>query len=390
MSLLNKLSALFAPEQKASETHRLIALQHPVGPVWTPRDYTSMARNGVVRNVVAHRCVRLIAETASAVPLNICEQGEKQAVHPLLELLSRPNPEQTGAAFLEEIYGYLQTMGNAYIEAVRIDGQIRELYALRPDRVKIRPDNKGWPGAYEYRAGPRKILFTRAEDGFLPILHIKLFHPINDHYGLAPLEAAGEAVDIHNAASAWNKALLDNAARPSGALIYNGPEGTPNLTAEQFERLKTDLQENWQGRANAGRPLVLDGGLDWKQMSMSPSDMDFIEAKHSAARDIALAFGVPPQLLGIPGDNTYSNYKEANLAFWRQTILPLTGKTAGALSGWLCPVSDGVRITHDPSRIDAFSPDRDARLQQILQAEFLTEEEKRAAFGFPPVKRESL
>lgn len=389
MPLLTRLSSLFAPDRKASATHRLIALQHPGSPVWTPRDYAALARNGVVRNVIAHRCVRLIAETASAVPLRVCEQAQDMADHPLAELLRRPNPDQSGAMFLEDIYGHLQTAGNAYIEAVRIDGEVRELYALRPDRVRIRPDTRGWPGAWEYSIGGQKTVFTRDTDGFSPILHIRLFHPVNDHYGLAPLEAAGDAVDIHNAACAWNKALLDNAARPSGALVYKGPEGAENLTGDQYERLKADLQENWQGRANAGRPLVLDGGMDWKPMSLSPSDMDFIEAKHSAARDIALAFGVPPQLLGIPGDNTYSNYREANLAFWRQTILPLAGKAASALSGWLCGDQPGTEITHDASRVDAFSPDRDARLGQILQADFLSDSEKRTAFGFPPERGEA-
>ena len=85
----------------------------------------------------------------------------------------------------------------------------------------------------------------------------------------------------------------------------------------QFERLKKELSDQYQGTANAGRPLLLEGGLDWKPMSLSPKDMDFMEAKHSAAREIALAFGVPPMLLAIPGDNTYSNYQEANRVFWR-------------------------------------------------------------------------
>ena len=94
------------------------------------------------------------------------------------------------------------------------------------------------------------------------------------------------------------------------------------LSDDQFERLKRELEENYQGARNAGRPLLLEGGLDWKAMSLSPKDMDFMEAKHAAAREIALAFGVPPQLLGIPGDNTYSNYQEANRVFFRATVLP--------------------------------------------------------------------
>ena len=212
---------------------------------------------------------------------------------------------------------------------------------------------------------------------------MRLFHPTNDHYGLSPLEAAGTAVDLHNSALSWNKALLDNAARPSGALVYKGPEGAENLTDEQFERLKAELAETYQGAQNAGRPLVLDGGLEWQAMSMTPADMDFIESKREAARSIALAFGVPPMLLGIPGDNTYSNYREANLAFYRQTVLPLVKKTAAAITNWLGRSFD-ASVEVDAAHVDALASDRDALWARISAATFLTDDEKRAALGLAP------
>ena len=80
---------------------------------------------------------------------------------------------------------------------------------------------------------------------------------------------------------------------------------------------------------------LLEGGLTWQTMSLSPAEMDFAETRAAAAREIALAFGVPPMLLGIPGDNTYATYKEAHAAFWRLTVLPLVQKTARALAVWL-------------------------------------------------------
>ena len=83
---------------------------------------------------------------------------------------------------------------------------------------------------------------------------MRLFHPLNDHYGFFAIEAASTAIDIHNQASKWNKALLDNAARPSGALVYSAREG--RLSPEQFERLKNELQEGFAGAKNAGRPLL--------------------------------------------------------------------------------------------------------------------------------------
>ena len=372
------------PEAKASAAKGLISLHRLGQPAWTPRDYASLARAGFEKNVIAYRCVRLVAEAAASAPLAVMEDGAVMSDHPLASLLASPNPEQSGAEFLETFYGFLQTAGNGYVEAATIDGTPRELYVLRPDRMKARLGAGGWPEAWDYCVGGRSVTFRNAADEMSPILHLKLFHPTNDHYGFSPLEAAAASTDLHNAASAWNKALLDNAARPSGALVYKGPEGAENLSAEQFVRLKSELENTYQGAAHAGRPLVLDGGLEWRAMSLSPAEMDFLAAKNNAAREIALAFGVPPMLLGIPGDNTYSNYREANLAFWKQTILPLVKKTAAAFTAWMAPAYPDVTFVCQTSQIDALSADRDQLWRRVTQANFLSDDEKRSLLGFSP------
>lgn len=326
-------------ERKASATGPLIALHTAGRAVWTSRDLTSLTRQSYVTNAIAHRCVRLIAESAATLPLRLRIDRAEQTDHPLLRLIARPNPAQDCCALFESLYGHLQIAGNAYIEAVEAPGATagppRELHILRPDRMRVIPGSGGWPAGYEYRVGGKAHRFTATEDAS-PILHLRTFHPLDDHYGLSPLEAAAVPVDIHNAASRWNKALLDNAARPSGAVVYNGPDGG-TLSEGQYARLKDQLESSHQGAVNAGRPILLEGGLDWKPMSFSPSDMEFMKAKDAAAREIALAFGVPPLLLGLPGDNTYANYAEANRAFTRQTILPLARKATSALSHWLAP-----------------------------------------------------
>ncbi len=372
-----------AAETKASATGALL-LELRGRPVWTPRDYAALAREGFMKNAVAYRCVRFIAETAASVPWLAYEGETELDRHPLLDLLAHPNPAQGGATLLECWYGFLQAAGNAYMEAVTVEGEPRELYVLRPDRVKIVPGARGWPEAYEYSAGGRSVVFARdGETGFSPVLHLSLFHPLNDYYGLSPLEAAAAAIDVHNAASAWNKALLDNAARPSGALVYKGPDGAGGLTGAQFENLKSQLEEAYTGPANAGRPLLLEGGLDWKPMSLSPADMDFINAKHVAAREIALAFGVPPQLLGIPGDATYANYREANQAFWRHTIVPLVAKSAQAMTNWLGGLYGApVRLAPDWDQVEALALEREALWARVNAASFLTGDEKRAAVGY--------
>jgi len=331
-----------------------------------------------MKNPVAHRCVRLVSEAAASIGLLAYQRENERPEHPALALLARPNGAMTGADFLEALYGQLLLSGNAYVEAVAVGaGGAAELHLLRPDRVSVVTGADGWPSAYDYRAGTsaRRI----ALDG---LLHLKLFHPLDDHEGFAPLAAAQVALDLHNAAGRWNKALLDNSARPSGALVYQPKEGG-NLTADQYQRLKVELDEGYSGPMRAGRPLLLEGGLDWKSMGLSPKDMDFVEAKNGAARDIALAFGVPPMLLGIPGDNTYANYQEANRAFYRLTVLPLVTRTGASLSVFLGELTgDGLRLVPDLDTVAGLAAERDALWARVGAAGFLTDEEKREAVGY--------
>ncbi|RTL49751.1 MAG: phage portal protein [Bradyrhizobiaceae bacterium] len=374
-----------APEAKSSRTAKLLAFESGGRARWTPRDYAALAREGYLANAIVHRAVRLIAENAASCQFLLYEGASERDSHPLLQLLARPNPRQDGASFFETLYAHLLLAGNAYVEGVALDDEVRELYALRPDRMKVVPGSDGWPQAYEYAVGGRSVRFDQTASSVPPILHLTFFHPLDDHYGCAPLEAAAVAVDTHNAAAKWNKALLDNAARPSGALVYSGPDGAV-LSDSQFERLKRELEGTYQGAMNAGRPLLLEGGLDWKAMSLTPKDMDFLDAKNSAAREIALAFGVPPMLLGIPGDNTYANYQEANRALWRQTILPLVSRIGISLTQWLAPqFGENLRIAVDTDRIDALGADRAALWERIAAAPFLTLNEKREATGYAPV-----
>jgi HK97 family phage portal protein len=378
---------LRAPERKASRTGRVIAFEAGGRARWTPRDYAALAREGYAKNAIVYRAVRLIAESVGSLRFVLYEGEAERDTHPLLDLIRRPNPRQDGAAFLDALASHLLLSGNAYVEAVSLPGdatQVRELYALRPDRMKVVPGPDGWPQAFDYTVAGRTVRFEQGA-AQPPILHLAAFNPLDDHYGLSALEAAAVAVDTHNAAARWNKALLDNAARPSGALVYDHAQGN-TLTDTQVERLKAELDAHFQGPHNAGRPMVLEGGLDWKPMALSPKDMDFMQAKHAAAREIALAFGVPPMLLAIPGDNTYSNYQEANRVFWRQTVLPLAARIADALTQWLSPsFGAGLSLAADVDRVEALAPDRAALWERVSAAPFLSLNEKRAATGYGAV-----
>ena len=353
---------------------------------WTPRDYHRLSKEGYEKNVVAFRCVHEIAASVAGIPMLLSQDNNALIDHPVLSLLSQPNPVNSDSSFVETVISQLLIAGNAYVEMVCNDaGKPVELWALRPDRMKVVPGKHGLPQAYEYGTGNQvKRWHCDPVTGQSPILHFKYFHPSNDWYGMAPLEACSHAIDQYNTAENWNQALLQNGCRPSGALTVEGISGEPlTLSEDQFDRLKTQLETQYSGAANAGKPILLEGGLKWTEMMLSPKDMDYINIKNSAAREIALAFGYPPMLLGLPGDNTYANQKEARLALYEQTVLPLMRQFITGLEGWLLPCfGENLKLSYDEDAISALHPRRELLWKRIKDADFLTNAEKRAAVGY--------
>lgn len=383
---LKRGTAQDAPvEAKASATGKVLAMGAGRA-VWSARDTVTLTKSGFTRNPVGFRAVRMIAEAAAALPLILQDRDRRYDAHPVADLLARPNAAQGRAELLEVVYGYLLLSGDAYLEAVG-DGTLPvELHALRPERMSVVQGADGWPIGYDYTVAGKKHRFT-VGDGASPICHIKSFHPQNDHYGFSPLEAAASAIDVHNAASNWSKALLDNAARPSGAIVYKGADGQGSLSSDQYDRLLHEMETMHQGARNAGRPMLLEGGLDWKPMGFSPSDMEFQKTKEAAAREIAIAFGVPPMLLGIPGDATYANYQEANRAFYRLTVLPLATRVTSVIADWLSDFTgERIDLRPDLDQIPALATEREAAWRRVGDATFLTAAEKRALLGLPAIE----
>ena len=381
---LRRGAGVNVPQTKASATGPVVAWQGAGRVAWSPRDSVSLTRTGFAANPVGFRSVKLIAEAAAALPLVLQDRTQRYDTHPVLSLIGNPNAAQGRAELMEALFGHLLLSGNAYVEAVQGEGALPvELHVLRSDRMRVVPGADGWPVAFEYSVGAKKHRFD-ASGEVSPICHIKSFHPQDDHYGLSPMQAAAMAVDVHNSASRWSKSLLDNAARPSGALVWNGSDGQGAMADDQFRRLSEEIEANFQGARNAGRPMVLEGGLDWKPMGFSPSDMEFQKTKESAAREIALAFGVPPMLLGIQGDATYSNYQEANRAFFRLTVLPLASRVAAVLGEWLSRFTGEVfELKPDLDQVPALAAERDAQWARVARADFLSQAEKRALLGLP-------
>src|SRR6185369_10170945 len=132
-------------------------------------------------------------------------------------------------------------------------GSPLELHVLRPDRVAVLPGQGGIPKAYRYSIDNRHVdIPVDAITGQSRVLHVKTFHPLDDWYGLSPVEAAAYSIDQHNQCGAWNQALLQNGARPSGALVVRGESsGGGTLSEDQYNRIKNQIDEQFTGAANA-------------------------------------------------------------------------------------------------------------------------------------------
>ncbi|MBI3440659.1 MAG: phage portal protein [Proteobacteria bacterium] len=381
-------------EAKASRTGALLVQVGLHQPRFTPRQYDRLADEGYQKNVIAYRCIRLISQNAAAVPWILYQGRGANKVrlddHPLLTLLERPNPMQAGSELFEAIFGFFLIAGNSYLEAVGPGGGLpRELWSLRPDRMRAVPGASGVPESYRYTVGGNHVDFpVDPVTGRAPVLHIKAFHPLDDWYGMSPLEAAAVSIDQHNDAAKWNASLLQTGGRPSGALVYkpSHPDAADTLTADQRQALKQELEQHFSGAENAGRPLVLEGGLDWKEMSLSPKDMDWLLGKDVSAREIALAFHVPSQLIGIEGSLKFSNFEQARLAFFDDAVLPLLDHVKDELNHWLAPqFGEDLHLDYDVDKIEALAPRRQQVWDRLTTVNFLTINEKRAAVGFAPI-----
>lgn len=381
-------------QEKASEVGPVISTAYVGRPVWTPREYGKLADEAYVRNAVAYRCVKLIASAAAAIPWVLKDaKGEEIEHHPLLRLLKRPAPMIGGASLFEAFFAYTVLQGNGYIEAVGPDnGPPRELWAHRPDRMQVIAGPYGLPKGYEYLAnGVRKTWDCDPLTGKGPILHVKEFHPLNDWYGLGRMEPAAYGIDRHNAAGAHNKALLDNGARPSGALVFQpikNADGTMQAApAQVIDAAKKSLERTHGGPKNAGKPMVFGGLVDWLEMGISPRDMDFAAGKDDAARDICLAAGVP-HILIVPGQSTFNNVREAKLELYEDTVLPIHDRVMDALNAWLCPMfGEGLTLEGDLDGIPALEPRRESKRKSIVELYdkgLLTDEEAREALQYGP------
>lgn len=366
-------------------------------PSGKPKDYKyqDLANEGYLKNAIVYRCVNEISKGASSVGLILKQGDDVLDNHPLLDLLERPNPLQSRSEFIQALSGYLMLSGNCYVLRVMAGQLPRELHFLRPDRIKVKGTHASTiPEKYEYTVNGRVVATYEVdqENGFSEVKHLKLWNPLDDFYGASPLTAAAVEVDQHNLSSDHNINLLSNGARPSGAIVFKPKDDqgfAVSLSESQRQQLLSDLNNRFTGSKNAGRPMLLEGDFDWKEMGLSPKDMDFLNLKHMATTDIALCFGVPSQLVGVPDSQTYANVAEARLALYEETIIPHLKQIESDLNEWLVPMyGDNLRLEFDIDSIPALA-ERNRKVFEnmvsAVNAGIYSRNEAREELGLSPV-----
>lgn len=373
---MNWFSKLFKKESKAGAA---IVINNNQAQ-WSKRNYAAFAKEGYRLNVVAYQAINKTAKAVSQIPWRVVNKNGSEVFSPIVEAINKPNPMQSRKEWIEAAVGFYRISGNMYLEkTVDTRGNPIEFYALRPDRMTVKLGSDGMAESYTYSIGNAKVVWSGDESE--RVRHIKTFNPLDDVYGMSPIEAAAFSIDQHNESNNWLQSLLQNGAAPSGALVSED-----ELSDDDFNKLKSEIDEKYGGGRNAGRPLILEGGMDWKQIGLSPQNMSIIETKLTSARDIALALEVPPLLLNIQGDSTYSNYKEARLAFYEETIIPLAEHIVDEFNIWCEDALKGARVELDLDAVPAIMEKRQVFWDMANSSSDLTINEKREMKGYPPVE----
>lgn len=346
--------------------------------------------------------VDMIANAVGSLPIILVRKKDSVEIdsHPVLDLLNHPNNEEqkTRHDLLRDITIWKIIEGDAYVSLLS-GKSFKQLSVLKPQFITIQQDSSGYPNIFRYNSGNSSVAYTKnistsrfiTPDKTGDLLQIRNFNPNSTNgtlKGLTEIVSIYFELEQYLESSQHNLKLLKNGARPSGALsIPSTPGSEQTMSDTQYQRLKDSIDESYTGSYNAGRPLLLDGGLQWQEMSLSPKDMDFATMKAESEKQIYKNLGVPIEMIMATG-NTYSNMETAKLNFYEGRVIPTAESILNELNSWLLPLFpdlDGCELRVDEKNVDALMLKRDAINKTINDDPTMTINEKRALKGLEPV-----
>lgn len=313
------------------------------------------------KSVYLYDCLRLRSDNISSVPWiveqRIGGEWETTETHELAMLLAKPNTDFGLMSMMKRSTLWLDLTGDAWGLKVRDgSGRVREWWPLMPDSMEPvlgKPGTGRIVEAWKYRKGSQRTVYP-AED----IIHFMYDGPGSVYYGLSPLQAAAQAVDIDQEAANFQKVTIQNHGMPPG--LFEGPS---DLAQEQYEQAEAYVADHI-GPEYSRRPWVL-GGFRYQSMGQSPHELDFIESRKMTRVEICSAYAVPPPLVGIYDDATLANIQTSRRIFWLEGLIPVLRGLESQLNMQLASeYGSDVRVTYDISNVEALAEDDMAKIDK--------------------------
>lgn len=379
--MLNKLNKLINKNSKSSCSYFYDL------PEYTPNYHSSIyAREGYARNPIVYKCIRLIADSIHNIKLDYYNHNNQLIDNPsqqskLYKLFNRPNNLQDKVSLLDEIIVQDRLYGNVYLLLVleNNSNNINSLYCL--DSTAVRQES----GAYYFDTHDKTIKFPinkltgKAKNKNQILIHLKTYNPLNNTKGLSPLESIAGIIDLYNYGINWNISLLKNSAKPSGLLKTNN-----SLLDEQYLRLKEQFRLFFQGTNNAGNIPVLENGLEFQAMGLSPQDMDFLNILKFAQKTIANIYNIPLALV-TDDSSTYNNIQESKKALYYDAVIPIYSRVINTLNHTLSEYTQGEKLELNLDSIQVLAQDRQKIFDNIIKAvnnNILSIDEARQELGY--------
>ena len=271
-----------------------------------------------------YACVRILSEAVASLPLHMYSYNdtggkEKALAHPLYGILhDEPNSEMSAFSFRETLMTHLLLWGNAYAQVIRNGrGEVVALYPLMPDRMTVDRDSRGRL-YYEYTRsdGDARTLGGKSTVTLAPsdVLHIPGLG-FDGLVGYSPIAMAKQAIGMGLACDEYGASFYQNGAQPGGVLEHPGVVKDPKRVRESWNAI-------YQGSANAHRVAVLEEGMAYKPISISPEQAQFLQTRKFQIEEIARIFRVPPHMVGDLDKSSFSNIEQQSLEFVKYSLSP--------------------------------------------------------------------
>jgi HK97 family phage portal protein len=354
-------------------------------PQYPTDNFVDNALGGYGKNEVVYACIQEITSSLAEAPIQALDSEMMPVDSDMtVELLKRPNKHMSGYEFWEITVNHMYLSGNAYWFKLKTGrGKVKELWPLRPDRMRVVPDVDNFVSHYVYNIDGKNHRIAKED-----VLHFKFCNPTNEHIGMSPLRPAVRQIATDNDATDFSKVMLQNGGVPSGILRIPEP-----LSREARQRIKSQWKQAYGGDGR-GEIAVLEGDTEFEQISMDMQSLAFADLRAISETRICMIFGVPPILIGAKAGldrATYANYKEARESFWEETISALQRRLTAKLETDPDLNPRGRTFKFDLTMVPAMADQRQQKFNNAVmavQTGIMTIDEARAEIGLEPLDEE--